>query len=116
MSVLTPAIARNAPALRLRVVLALVTLAVLGSWMTSPTASAGLCKNVYGGDVISAQNLSCGKARKVVKSWGLAYKEDGVANRRVRGFRCRGDNNPYEGLTMRCRRSKSLIRFYANVP
>ncbi len=81
------------------------------------TADAhGYCRNVYGGDVIIAHGIGCRPARRVVKTWAIRYKRDGIVNRRSRGFRCRGRNDPYEGLTVRCRRGRASIRFYANVP
>ena len=81
------------------------------------TVSAhGICRSVYGGDVISAHNMGCAAARRVVKSWGLRYKADGIVNRRVRTMRCRGRNDRYEGLTVRCTRGVKSVRFYANVP
>jgi hypothetical protein len=81
-------------------------------------AAAKSCKNTYGGDVIAADGVGCPKARDVVRTWAVRYRRDGVINRRVSRFRCRGRNDPYEGLTMRCRRPSdgARVRWYANVP
>ena len=79
-------------------------------------AAHGLCRNVYGGDVIIAHNMGCAAARRVVRSWGVRYKADGIVNRRVRRMRCRGREDRYEGLTVRCMRGVKSVRFYANVP
>jgi hypothetical protein len=79
-------------------------------------AASRLCANTYGGDVISATNVGCRKARRVVRTWGHRYKRDGRINRTVLRFRCHGRNDQFEGLTVRCRRSEARIRFYANVP
>jgi hypothetical protein len=51
-----------------------------------------------------------------VRSWAVGYRNDGRVDRAVEGFRCRGRNDRYEGLTIRCRKGRALIRFYANVP
>ena len=81
------------------------------------TASAhGMCKNVYGGDVVWAHDLSCRKARRIVRTWAKRYKNDDIIDRSVLGFNCRGNDDQYEGLTMRCRRGERFVRFYANVP
>jgi hypothetical protein len=82
----------------------------------SATAKTRVCKNTYGGDVISAKNVSCKKARAIVRAWAAGYKADGNPSREVRGWRCRGRNEPAEGLTIRCTRSGKRVRFYANVP
>jgi hypothetical protein len=96
-------------------VLALLALvAELGS--PAPASAHGMCRNVYGGDVIVAHNLSCRKARRIVRTWGIRYRDDGIVDRTVLGFRCRGTDDPYEGLTMRCRRGSRVVRFYANAP
>jgi hypothetical protein len=81
-------------------------------------AVAKPCKNTYGGDVIAAYGVGCPKARDVVRTWAVRYRRDGVVNRRVFRFRCHGRNDPYEGLTMRCRRpgDGARVRWYANVP
>jgi hypothetical protein len=79
-------------------------------------AQPRLCANTYGGDVISATNVTCRTARHIVRSWAVGYRNDGRENRAVEGFRCRGRNDSVEGLTIRCRRGRALIRFYANVP
>ena len=96
-----------------------VAASVLAVSVNAPAASgpvSRLCANTYGGDVISATKVRCRKARQVVRTWARRYKRDGRTNRRVLGFRCRGRNDPYEGLTVRCRRGEARIRFYANVP
>jgi hypothetical protein len=80
------------------------------------TAEAKICANTYGGDVISATNMRCAKARDIVRTWAVRYRRDGVVNRRVMGFRCRDRSNAVEGLTVRCSRGKKGVRFYANVP
>ena len=77
---------------------------------------AAYCGNTYGGDVIVTKNLRCGRARRVVKTWGRRYKRDGRVRRNVLGFRCRGYNSSVEGLIVRCRRGRSGIRWYANAP
>lgn len=80
-------------------------------------ASSRLCANTYGGDVISATNrLSCSKARAIVRSWARGYRGSGQANRTAYGYRCRGRNDSVEGLTVKCRRGRKVVRFYANVP
>jgi hypothetical protein len=81
-------------------------------------AAAKTCKNVYGGDVIAAYGVGCAKAREVVRTWAIRYRRDGRINRRVFNFRCHGRNDPFEGLTMRCRRidDGARVRWYANVP
>jgi hypothetical protein len=80
-------------------------------------ASSRLCANTYGGDVISAtNNLRCAKARDIVRTWAVRYRRNGQTNRTVLGYRCRGRNDRYEGLTIRCRRGYKVVRFYANVP
>lgn len=80
------------------------------------SASVRGCANVYGGDVIQATNLSCKKARRVVKTWARAYKRDGDYNRTVLGFRCRITPDEYEGEIGRCTRGSRAVRFYPNVP
>lgn len=82
----------------------------------SPRAAHGLCRNIYGGDVIIAHNMGCAAARRVVRSWGLRYRADGIVNRRVRRMRCRGREDSVEGLTVRCTRGAKSVRFYANAP
>lgn len=82
----------------------------------SAAAKTKLCKNTYGGDVISAKNVGCKKARAIVRRWAAAYKADDNPNQRVGGWRCRGSNEPAEGLTIRCTRDGKRVRFYANVP
>ena len=79
-------------------------------------AKTQLCKNTYGGDVISAKNVGCKKARAIVRAWAAGYKEDGNPNREVRGWRCRGSSSPAEGLTIACTRNGKRVGFYANVP
>jgi hypothetical protein len=79
-------------------------------------AAHGYCRNAYGGDVIIAHKMGCAAARRVVRSWGLRYKADGIVNRRVRTMRCRGREDSVEGLTVRCTRGTKSVRFYANVP
>ena len=99
------------------VVLSAILFATAASVQSTDTADAhGMCRNVYGGDVIMAHGIGCRAARRVVRTWGIGYKRDGIVNRRSRGFRCRGGNDQYEGLTVRCRRGRQSIRFYANVP
>ncbi len=82
----------------------------------APAAEARTCANTFGGDIISAENMECNQARAVVRAWARKYREDGVVNRRARGFSCRGRNDQYEGLTIRCRLRAKQVRFYANVP
>ena len=79
-------------------------------------AASRMCSNTYGGDVISARNLSCRKAKRIVRTWARRYKRDDVVNRRVLGFRCRDRSDQYEGLVVRCTRGTRSVRFYANVP
>jgi hypothetical protein len=84
---------------------------------TGPAAAeVKMCANTYGGDVVSATNMKCSKARDLVRTWAVRYRRDGVVNRRVLGFRCRGRNDSVEGLTVKCRRGDKNVRFYANVP
>lgn len=96
-------------------VIALALLSAVSLERAEP-AKAAFCGNTYGGDVISTTNLRCGRARRVVKTWGRRYKRDGKARRNVLGFRCAPRNDSVEGLTMRCRRGRSSIRWYVNVP
>ncbi|HEY6775748.1 MAG TPA: hypothetical protein VI122_04495 [Thermoleophilaceae bacterium] len=42
---------------------------VANSAAAAPHASR-LCASTYGGDVISATGVGCGKARRVVRTWG----------------------------------------------
>jgi hypothetical protein len=100
-----------------RFVVGLIVAAALTAFAAGPVAAQS-CKNTYGGDVIAAYGVGCPKARDVVRTWAVRYRRDGVINRRVFRFRCRGRNDPYEGLTMRCRRPSddALVRWYANVP
>lgn len=103
----------------LPIVTILVTAAItvgLPSLSPEPASAHGLCKNIYGGDVIYAHDLSCRKARRIVRTWGIRYSEDEIVNRRVLGYRCRGKNDAYEGLTVRCSRGSRWVRFYANAP
>ena len=79
-------------------------------------AKTTICKNTYGGDVISAKDLKCKKARRIVREWAAGYKGDGNPDREVRGFTCKGRNDPYEGLTVTCTDDGRRVRFYANVP
>ncbi len=103
--------------MRARISLAVVLTATLVSLSEPSTGAAhGMCRNVYGGDVIVAHNMGCAAARRVVRSWGRRYKADGIVNRRVRTMRCRGREDRYEGLTVRCTRGVKSVRFYANVP
>lgn len=103
-----------------RLALVIAAFLALGSATEAHTPAtpprAKICKNTYGGDVISAKNVSCKKARRVVREWAAGYKVDGRINRRALGFRCKGRNEPAEGLTIRCWRDEKRIRFYANVP
>jgi hypothetical protein len=94
-----------------------LALAVIFGAAVEP-AAAKSCENTYGGDVIAAYGVGCAKARDVVRTWAVRYSRDGVINRRVFRFRCRGVNDPYEGLTMRCHRPSdgARVRWYANVP
>jgi hypothetical protein len=98
--------------------LVIAALAPLGG--ASPAAAAPpakMCANTYGGDVIGARIVSCAKARDVVRTWAVRYRRDGQVSRPVFGFRCRGRNDQYEGLTMHCRRPDgATVRWYANVP
>lgn len=100
-----------------RFVVVLQVAAALTAFAAQP-ATAKSCKNTYGGDVIAAYGVGCTKARDVVRTWAVRYRRDGVINRQVFRFRCRGRNDPYEGLTMRCRRPSddARVRWYANVP
>ena len=86
--------------------------------VSTPRAEAAVrsCANVYGGDVLQATNLSCTKARRIVKAWARAYKRDGEYNRRVLGFNCRITPIEFEGEIGRCRRGSRMVRFYPNVP
>jgi hypothetical protein len=102
----------------LAVLSALTTAGVL-FWAVPPVnAAPKMCANTYGGDVISANGVRCSKARDVVRTWAVRYRRDGVVNRRVLRFRCKGSTNRFEGLVMRCRRPSdgATVRFYANVP
>ena len=107
-------------AMRLRRLLATVPAALVLAGppaIVAPAAAAELCDNTYGGDVIYAYgDVSCRHARKVVRTWGYRAKADGIINRTVLRYRCRGKNDPYEGLIMRCSTSWAQIRFYANTP
>jgi len=79
--------------------------------------SSRLCANTYGGDVISATNsLRCAKARSIVRTWAVRYRRDGRVDRTVLGYRCRDRSSSVEGLTVKCRRGRKVVRFYANVP
>jgi hypothetical protein len=92
---------------------------VAAAFAVGPGPASGAtrsCANTYGGDVISATNVGCRKARDVVRTWAVRYRRDGRINRRVLGYRCRGTSDSIEGLTIRCRRGRARIRFYANVP
>jgi hypothetical protein len=80
------------------------------------SAETRMCANTYGGDVISAKNMRCWKARDIVRTWAVRYARDGRVNRRVRRFRCRDRSNSIEGLVVKCRRGDKRVRFYANVP
>jgi hypothetical protein len=82
----------------------------------SAEAARQLCRNTYGGDVVSARNMRCSRARRIVRTWARRYKRDGRVNRIVLGFRCRDRSNQYEGLVVHCRRAPRAVRFYANVP
>ena len=75
-----------------------------------------MCANTFGGDVISAERVTCTKARAVVRTWAVRYRRDGRVNRRSLGFRCRDKSNSVEGLVVRCGRGRKSVRFYANVP
>jgi hypothetical protein len=104
---------------RLAILASLSAVAVLSLPVNGAGAAqtaSRLCANTYGGDVISATIVGCRKARRVVRTWGHRYKRDGRINRTVLRFRCRGRNDQFEGLTIRCRRANARIRFYANVP
>jgi hypothetical protein len=100
-----------------RFVVVLFLAAALTASAAEP-AAARPCENTYGGDVIAAYGVGCSKARDVVRTWAVRYRRDGVINRWVFRFRCRGRNDPYEGLTIRCRRpsDNARVRWYANVP
>jgi hypothetical protein len=96
-----------------------VSAAVLATLLSvAPTADGRgrPCANTYGGDVISATSISCREARHIVRTWAGGYSRDGRANRFVEGFRCRGRNDRFEGLTITCRRGNARVGFYANVP
>ena len=81
-------------------------------------STQALCKNTYGGDVISAHGVTCGKARDLVRTWAVRFRRDGEPTRRVGRFDCRGINSSVEGLVIRCRRATdgARVRWYANVP
>lgn len=100
--------------LALTLPIVLLTALSLGSEPTS--AATQTCANTYGGDVISAKNVGCKKARRVVRSWAHGYKDDGEATRSALGFDCRGVNDSVEGLVIKCRQSDKRVNFYANVP
>ena len=80
------------------------------------SAEVRMCANTYGGDMVSAKNMRCWKARDIVRTWAVRYARDGRVNRRVRRFRCRDRSNPIEGLVVKCRRGDKRVTFYANVP
>jgi hypothetical protein len=108
---------------RMRVALTLLSLsaaAILAGFSSGPAgndmASAhGLCKNVRGGEVISAHRLSCRKARRIAAGWVRGYERDGERNRRVLKFKCTQSDDAYEGSTIRCRRNGRSVRFYQAV-
>lgn len=79
-------------------------------------AEAKTCANTFGGDVISAENVNCKRARAVVRTWAHRYKRDGKVNRKSLGFKCRDKSNSVEGLVVRCSLNRRVVRFYANVP
>ena len=93
-----------------------VPAAQAGDGRGSANASGTMCRNTYGGDVISASGVGCRKARQVVRAWGRGFKRDRRVSRMAFGYRCSGRSDSVEGLTVRCRRGRASIRFYANVP
>lgn len=99
-----------------RLLICLLACAALTALAAAPTAAARGCANTYGGDAISAERVSCKKARAVVRTWARRYKRDGRINRRALGYRCRDRSNSIEGLVVRCTRARASVRFYANVP
>lgn len=95
--------------------LALTSAVAVAGPPTGQAATRG-CSNTYGGDVISATNVTCRRAKRVVRTWARRYKRDGRVNRTVLHFRCRDRSNSVEGLVVKCRRGVKRIQFYANVP
>lgn len=86
------------------------------AWSGSASATLKYCGRTYGGDVIEVHRVSCHRSRRIVRAWAHGFKRDGRATRQVRGFKCVGRNNPYEGLVVFCHRHLRRIIFYANVP
>lgn len=99
-----------------RAMIAAALVLLLPAPATASTADATTCRNTYGGDVISAQNMRCGKARDIVRTWAVRFRRDGRDNRRVLGFRCRRKTLRFEGHQVTCRRARRSVRFYPNVP
>ena len=94
----------------------LIATALMALTVRADAAAPHSCENTYGGDVISAQNMSCHKAKVVVRAWAHKFRRDNVVDRRARGFDCRGSNSSVEGLVMRCSSDGRRVTFYANVP
>jgi hypothetical protein len=88
-----------------------------GASVTSASAAPPEpCRNTYGGDVISAKNVGCKRARDLVRTWAVRTRRTGEPDRTVFRFRCRLRVVAVEGQTMRCRRGAKRVRWYVNLP
>ncbi len=100
-----------------RVVLATAATSILmGAAASSAPAATRMCSNTYGGDVVSATNVSCRQAHKLIDGWARNAKRDGRYNRTQFGFTCRDRPSSVEGDTMYCRKGSQRVRWYVNLP
>lgn len=100
----------------MRLVLATLCTSLALMSAATPAQARRQCANVPGGDVISASNLTCRSAHKLVRGWLAGVRRDGRYDRTVFGFRCRNRPSSSEGDTMFCTKGSSRATWYVNVP
>lgn len=99
--------------------LALVTAAtsiLVGTAAGSAPAATRTCSDTYGGDVVSATDLSCRQAQRLINGWARNVKRDHRYNRTQFGFTCRNRPSAAEGATMFYRKGSQRVRWYVNLP
>src|SRR5688572_20835193 len=81
------------------------------------SASARMCSNTPGGDVVSATNTTCREAHKLIRLWLAGFRRDGRTDRNVAKWTCRNRPNAYEGDVMHCSKgARQRVRWYVNIP
>ncbi len=101
---------------RRSIVLAVAVTGVVGTAAAPAQAATRSCSNTYGGDVVSATNVSCRQAHKLTNGWARNVKRDGRYDRAQFGFTCRNKPSSVEGATIFCRKGSQRVRWYVNLP